>query len=300
MATAKKPSDSGHIEISRLVTQEITFNVVGDTPLICNRQSEKAKRQLLLPPLPQNKAQRTQTLKHNPLEEFRASPYLNRNDPAAPTWLHLPTGMFKKCISTAALDTPGSSKAQIGRLVSVKSATPGILGRRVMAIYVWGIPHMRADMVRQAGISKTPDVRFRACLPEWATTVTYTFVPSIISPQSIYNLLDAAGIICGIGDYRVEKGAGDYGQFHIVGEDDEDWHRIVKSGGRDVQVAAMEKPPFYDDDTRELVEWFDEEIERRRRTPAIALEEAELPESLTDGLDVFVEGEEGPESREIQ
>jgi hypothetical protein len=257
-----KPTGSDTVEISAILTQSITFNILGLTPLILNRQSEKAKRQLLLPALPTNKAQRTQTLKHDPIEEFRASPYISKRDPTAPTWLHLPSGMFKKCIAQAALDIPGASKAQIGRLVSLQSTV----------IHVWGIPHMKADMVRQAGIAKTPDVRFRACLPEWATTVTYTYIPSIISPNSIANLVMAAGVICGIGDYRVEKGAGDFGQFRIATDDDDDWHRIVATGGRAVQQAALETPIFYDEDTQELMEWFDAEIDRRRRTPEIALE----------------------------
>jgi hypothetical protein len=200
MAIKKKVEESVSVEIGEIEVASITFNILGVTPLICNRQSEKAKRQLLLPPLPQNKAQRTQTLKHEPFDEFRASPYLSRRETNPKTWLHLPSGMFKKAPAQAALDIPGATKAQIGRLVSVSSES----------IPLWGIPYMRADMVRQAGISKTPDVRFRACLPEWASQVTYKYLPRIISPNSLSNLVFAAGIIVGIGDYRVEKGAGEW------------------------------------------------------------------------------------------
>jgi len=258
----KKPETSGPVEIDPIIMQDITFKIVGLTPLILNRQSEKAKHELLLPSLQKNKAEKAQTLKHNPVEEFQASPYISRNDPKAPTWLHMPSGAFKKCISQAAIDIPGSSKAQIGRLVSLSSS----------AIHIWGLPEMRADMVRQAGMTKTPDVRFRACIREWATEVTYTYLPAIISPRSIGNLLAAAGRICGIGDYRVEKGAGDYGQFRLAvteGDGDEEWDRIIAEGGREVQRAAMETPVYYDDETRELVEWFDVEIGRRRNQPKI-------------------------------
>lgn len=268
----KRNDTDMHVEIMEIETRTITFNILGKTPLILNRQSEKAKRQLMMPSLPQNKAQRTQTLKHNPYEEFRASPYISRRDPESPTWLHLPGGMFKKCIAQAALDIPGASKAQIGRLVSLGSTV----------IHLWGIPYMKADMVRQAGISKTPDVRFRACLPAWATTVTYTYIPSIISPVSLANLVSAAGVICAIGDYRVEKGAGDFGQFCIVPEGDPEWREIVENCGREVQKTAWEHPQFYDDDTRDLVEWFDAELERRRRTPDIVTEAAENDDNETE------------------
>lgn len=276
-AKRKQTDDDINVEIAKIETRDISFNILGRTPLIFNRQSEKAKRQLMLPPLPQNKAQRVQTLKHNPVEEFRASPYTNRREPDAPTWLHTPGGAWKKSVSQAAIDIPGASKAQIGRLVSLATTV----------VNVWGTPYMRADMVRQAGIAKTPDVRFRACLPNWAARVTYTYIPAIISPNSLANLVTAAGVICGIGDYRVEKGAGDFGQFKIVPEDDEEWHHLVATEGREIQMAAMENPLFFDDDTRELVEWFDEEIDRRRRTPEIALDAAEDDEIEVDpALDV--------------
>lgn len=248
------------VDVIPIEISEITFRLLGITPLICNRQSEKAKHSLLLPEPRKNKAQREQTLKHEPLVEFRASPYRNR-DASEPTLLHMPGGMFKKCLSQAAIDIPGASKAQIGRLVSLVSTQ----------INLYGVPHLRADMVRQAGMTRTPDVRFRACLPEWACEVTYSYVASVITPNSIANLLSAAGVICGIGDYRVEKGAGDFGKFRIAVEDDPDWNRIVAEGGRDVQEAAMLNPIFYDDEARELLEWFDDEIDRRRKVPDIAI-----------------------------
>lgn len=259
MVTKIDKKDLG-VEVVPIEIQEITFRLLGVTPLICNRQSEKAKHSLLLPEPRKNKAQREQTLKHVPLDEFRASPYRNR-DPSAPTLLHMPGGMFKKCLAQAAIDIPGASKAQVGRLVSLVSTQ----------INLYGVPHLRADMVRQAGMTRTPDVRFRACLPEWAVEVTYSYVSSVITPNSIANLLAAAGMIVGVGDYRVEKGAGDFGKFRIVEESDDDWQRVVAEGGREVQEAAMLYPIFYDDEARELCEWFDDELERRRKVPDIAV-----------------------------
>ncbi len=240
------------LEFERLPTRDLTFHILGTSPIILNRQSEKAKRQILMGSERKNAAEKAQSLKHNPIEEYRASAYRNR-DVNAPTLLHLPEGMFKKALSTAALDTPGATKTQIGRLVSPTS----------MNINLWGIPYLKADMVRQADMKKTPDVRFRACIVQWATKIEFTFASSIIKPQSIMNLLGNAGIFCGIGDYRVEKGAGSFGKFDVVNSDDPEWNAIVESGGREVQLAAMETPQYYDDETQELVEWFNEEVGRR-------------------------------------
>jgi hypothetical protein len=267
---SKKPVDE-IIEIEALAVKPLTVWLRGATPLICNRQSEKAKRQLLLPSRKKNQAEREQTLKHEPFEEFRASPYLSRS-PSAPTLLHMPGGALKRAVASAALDIPGASKAQIGRLVSLVSTE----------VSIWGIPHMRADMVRQLGQNRTPDVRFRCCLPEWATRVTFSYVPTVISPKSLVNLIAAAGAIVGIGDYRVEKGAGDYGKFFVVAEDDEDWQRIVAEGGRAVQQHAMDHPIYFDTDTQELVEWFEDEVENRRRTPDIAVKKAKKAKAEAD------------------
>lgn len=286
MAIKEKVNKIDGVHVDPISIKVITFNILGVTPLIMNRQSEKVKHMLLLPPQASNKAARSQTLKHEPMEEFRASPYLSKNDPGAPTWLHMPTGAFKRCLATAALDTPGATKAQIGRLVSMASEK----------IHIWGIPMIRADVVRQAGINRTPDIRFRACLREWATTVSFSYVERAISHVSIANLMNAAGTTCGVGDFRVEKGAGDYGKFAIVGEDMEDqskwndWKRIVANGGRDIQMAAMENPLFYDDEAEEMVHWFYEELERRRGQP----QEARAAGNGSAGED-FLPPEDGSE-----
>jgi hypothetical protein len=61
----------------------------------------------------------------------------------------------------------------------------------------------------------------------------------------------------------VEKGSGSYGTYHIVDEDDADYLRIIKEGGRVAQDAAIESPEPYDDETMELLSWYDVEAKRR-------------------------------------
>jgi len=248
------------VEIQPLTIRTMTFHLLGTTPLIMNRQSEKARRQLLLPPRKLNKAAQEQTQKHDPYEEFRGSAYIS-SVPNARSYLHMPGGAFKRAIAEAAIDIPGAAKAQIGRLVSLASTQ----------IDIWGLPYLRFDMVRQAGMSKTPDTRFRACLPEWACQISLNFVATIISPQSLANLVDAAGMIRAVGDYRVEKGAGDYGQFRIVPENDPDWQRIVETQGREPQRQAIAEPVPFDGETAEILEWFDAEIERRTVLPRVSV-----------------------------
>jgi hypothetical protein len=254
---AVKKSDAT-IDVMELNMGTIAFRIRGTTPLIFNRMSQKGIQDLVLPPRKKNQAEKASTLKHNPLEEFRASPYMNR-DPERPALFHLPAGMFKGALSSAAKDIPGATKAQIGRLCSVTSTQ----------IDCYGTPMIKADVVRMADINRTPDVRFRCVLPEWACEVTIRHVRNLVSANAIANLLAAAGVIIGVGDYRSEKGKGDHGQFALVDADDADWHRIVTEQGRSAQLAGMDSPEYFDLETKEIVEWFYTEVERRGNLPAV-------------------------------
>lgn len=251
-----KESKESVIRIAPIQTQTIRVPVRGTRPLVLNRLAEKARQELLLPSLrATSSATRASTLKHDPMEEFRAAPYLLPE--GSPTLLAHLASAFKGAMMTTALDLPDSKKSQIGRLVWVE-------GERV-AIY--GIPRIFLAMVRQAGINRTPDVRTRVIVPDWAAMVTITFATPIMNETSIVNLLAAAGMIAGIGDWRPEKGKGTYGQFVLTDpEEDGAWQQIVARGGRAAQEAAMANPEPYDDESEELLTWFNGEIARRGKT----------------------------------
>lgn len=254
MVTPK--SDAGAaIIINPVSTATISIGLMGRTPIILNRVSEKARRELLVPSGRKNAAARESSLKHDPIAEFRAAPDRLLDD-SGPTLLAIPTGAVKGAMMTAALDMPGAKKAQIGRLVSVE-------GERAP---IWGIPKAFMRIVRSADMNRTPDVRTRAILAEWATIVTIRYVVPILNESAIVNLLNAGGSTCGLGDWRAEKGKGDYGSYQVVNQDDPEFQRIVTEGGRSAQVEAMERAEAYDLDTEELLGWFHQEIASRGRT----------------------------------
>jgi hypothetical protein len=257
MLKAAKEKEDGPRAID-MRPQVLTVCLLGQTPLIFNRQSEKARRGLLYPSGPKTKGEKATTLKHEPLEEFRASPYINRDEDEA-SLFHFPSGAFKKAIASAAVDMPGIARSQINRLCSVATTQISIFGK----------PYLKADMVRQAGMSRTPDVRFRCCLKQWACSLDISFMGALISGEELSLLVGAAGLIIGIGDYRVEKGAGDFGQFRVVDRQNKAWLSIIANQGRTAQVAAMENVVYYDDETESLVEWFYDESARRRNTPRV-------------------------------
>lgn len=246
----KTESKESTIDILRINEGQMTFNVLGVSPLIMNRMSEKARHTLLMPSGPKSRAEKQSTLKHEPLVEFRASPYTDPDEKAPTLLLHLATA-FKGAMKEAALDLDGVAKTQIGRLVWV---TGDRLNKERTSIY--GVPQLLMSVVRSADMNKTPDIRSRAIVPQWAATITIHFRAPILKEQGIANLIAAAGSM-GVGDWRPAKGSGTSGRFELVGKDDPTWLAIVKGGGRKAQVAAMEFPECYDADTQEMLSWFE-------------------------------------------
>lgn len=239
------------LEISQGVAR---FAVVGTSEFYFNRMSEKAKRTLLLGGRKKTEADKIANLKHNPVEEYRDSVYRWAEDDK-PTRLKVPAPAFKGAMGTAALVLPGTRKTEIGRLVWVT-------GRYVD---FYGIPRLSMDIVRSSDIARTPDVRTRAIVPQWACVVEVRFVVPNLNVKSISNLMAAGGVVAGVGDFRQEKGKGNYGQYRIANLDDEEFQEIVRTGGREAQDEALLNYEPFDADTEELLSWFEGEIVRLGR-----------------------------------
>ena len=252
-----RPRISGPIEIQQITAATLSLVVVGTSPYICNRMSEKAKRELFFPAGKKTAADKASNLKHDPVEEFRASPY-TLLDPETPTLLALMAASFKRAMMTAALDAPGATKTQIGRLAHVEG--------HLLPLY--GKPQLFSVITRGADIKRTPDVRTRAVIPAWACRLTVSFTFPLLNETTVVNLLALAGQTSGVGDWRPEKGSGSFGQFRATGDDnDPEFCNIVANGGRSAQEAAMEAAAPYDEETAALLDWFDVELKRRGRQP---------------------------------
>lgn len=248
---AKKPISEVTISVMEIKKGEIEFLIKGTSPLIFHRMSEKVKQELLFPKGRKTAADKATSVKHNPIEEFRSSVYRSKSNETA---LMIPSMMFKAAISNAALDIPGATKAQIGRLVYVLNDE----------IPVYGIPQLLMSVTRSSDMNRTPDIRTRAIMPKWACKICMQYIKPNISEQSIINLMAAAGVITGIGDYRQQKGKSSYGQFELVGSNDEGYADIMKYGGRNKQLLALESPDFYDYDSEDLYTWFYDEFKARK------------------------------------
>ena len=215
--------------------------------------SAKSKRDLLVGAGKKTAAQKKE-IKHNPEKEFRDSVYKQSK---GDTLLCFPAAGVKGAMATAALETGGITKSSVQRLIFLPQSH----------VNIWGKPYMKMDIVRSADMNKTPDVRTRAFLPQWCAEVDIRYVVPTLNSLSISSLLQNAGTIVGIGDFRQEKGRGSFGTFSIasadeMGEDQAVWDEITKEG-RDVQEIAMSHPVCFDEETSELMQFIQEERIRR-------------------------------------
>lgn len=240
------------LQIDALKQGRVTLKMIGQTGLYFNAMSAKAKRTLLIGGGKKTAAEKRE-LKHDPEAEFRDSVYRMLG---GPTYLGFPAPGVKSAMATAALETPGVTKSSVQRLIFLPE----------QKIKVWGRPYLKCDVVRSADMARTPDIRTRAFLPRWCAEVDIAFVSPTLSVFSIASLLSNAGIVCGIGDFRQEKGKGGYGSFAVHGDDLGDcadlWAEITAEG-RAVQEAAMTLPEPADQETSDLLAMLDEERGRR-------------------------------------
>ena len=241
MAVKKVESE---IQVLRVTTEVVRFTILGKTPLIMNSMSAKARHELLMPKGRKTMADKASTLKHEPLSEYVNSMYCDKTN--KDVVLYMPATALKGAALTAALDMPSVHKSEIKRLLWIN-------GERVP---IWGTPSLYMTIVRSADMNKTPDVRTRAMIHEWVAEFECEYNTIKLRGPAVVNIFAAAGITAGIGDFRQEKGAGNYGQFEIVEPTDPRVKAIKKSHGAKVQLAAMAKPEASDEESRELLEWF--------------------------------------------
>lgn len=243
--------------ITELQTGLADLYILGKTPLVYNAMSMKSKMQLLLPSGRKTAAERSTTLKHEPLTEYRDSVYRRKDDENGLTRLFAPSRWFKQAAAMATRRIPGPTMTEMQQLLWVENEYADL----------YGIPQVYMAIVRSADQKRTPDVRTRAIIPQWFCKITVNYVQPNISIQALGKLLSIAGIIQGVGDDRQEKGNNSFGQFELVNENDPRVQSLMKNCGMEAQDRALLEPLPYDHETEEMLSWYEEEVSRRRVRP---------------------------------
>lgn len=187
--------------IDQIEAETIKVPILGITPLIVHRFSEKAKRQML------DAAQGRKTLKtpKDPEAEYEAAFYrLADGTPGFPV-------VAFKAATVGAARFYGKEVTMTGlRQTLFFRGEVGDDGRSLAAIL--GEPEMREDVVR-VGRGGT-DLRYRPQFRKWTTVLEVTFVTSALTRSSVLSLIDAGGMGVGVGEWRPEKG-GDFGAYTV-------------------------------------------------------------------------------------
>jgi hypothetical protein len=243
--------ETTEISVQPLKRASAKLRIIGTTPMFQNRMSEKMRQYFLTGGGKKTKAEKA-GIKHDPLTEYRNSAEIV---PGGPTALGLRVVAVKAAMINAALETPGLTKSSTQRLLFM----PGD------HVPLYGTPQLRLDIVRSADMAKTPDMRSRTFLPRWGAEIEVQFIIPQLSALSVVTLLCNAGVLIGLGDFRQEKGKGSFGCFRVIGDGEEDpeWDDLVANHGRAAQEAALEAPEYANDETADLMAFYEMETKRR-------------------------------------
>lgn len=213
MAKVKKKTDT-KIELERLVEGILDIPIVGLTPVIPHRWSEKAKRSMPGHP-DKDKVKKTKELR-NPEQEADACLYKmgKKNEK-----IGMPATAFKAATVGACRFFDEPSIVQCKQLVFVQGEGPEQL------VEISGTKELREDMPRNSG--GNCDLRYRYYIHDWKATLRIRFVPALISPDSICALVDAAGR-GGVGDWRPSSPKSQTGTFGTFRVDDDREVKVVK------------------------------------------------------------------------
>lgn len=193
--------DVTQIQIDKIAAETMIVPILGTAPLIVNRFSEKAKRQML----DNMQGRKSPKEPKNPEAEYEASFYRMKDGGYG-----VPVIAFKAAmIGAARFYGKNVTMTALKQFVFFRGEL-GDDGRSFARLT--GEPRMREDVVK-LGRNGT-DLRYRPEFLEWSTTIEVTYVTSALTRDSVLSLIDAGGMGIGVGEWRPEKD-GDFGTFRI-------------------------------------------------------------------------------------
>jgi len=188
------------VPINRIASETLRVPILGTSPLICHKFSEKAKRQML----DAMQGRKTPKQPKDPQADYESSLYKLKDDTFG-----FPILAFKSAtVGAARFYGKDVKMTELRQFVFMR----GEIGEDNIGLAVIdGEPHMREDVVR---VGQGTDLRYRGEFWPWSTTLTVTYVTSALQRSSLLSLIDAGGLGVGVGEWRVEK-RGEYGCYQI-------------------------------------------------------------------------------------
>lgn len=205
--------ENKEVFIPAINIQTATIKIVGDSPLIMHKWSEKAKKEIL-----DKQMKKAKTKGHDakdPVADFINSMYWLEGEPDEKT----EEGFAKAIQNGARFGFPSvafkASAVSAGYRCGVtkdKVSMNAAFHIDGEFVEIHGIPEMREDMVKIA--MGTADIRYRGEFKNWYAVFPVKYNASAISLEQLVNLFNLGGFACGVGEWRAEKG-GTFGMFHV-------------------------------------------------------------------------------------
>ena len=195
------------ITIPQITVSEISFTLIGMSPLIIHAWSAKARKAMLdkQTGAPINKKEHK-----DPFQDFVDCLYWITKRPAKVTpeiikkaTFGLPARMIKQALVNACRFVENFPMTKAKGCLYVQGELLPIKG---------SVPISREDMVRLDNGSM--DIRFRPEFYPWEVNCTVTAPTNVVTAESVINLMSVAGQYSGLGEWRPERG-GSYGRFKV-------------------------------------------------------------------------------------
>lgn len=195
-------TETAGIKIDEIGSETLVVPIVGTSPLIMHRFSEKARKQML----DAMQGKKTPREPKDPKREYEEAIY----------WLSkgqtgFPSIAFKAATVGAARFYGNSVKmTELRQSMFFRGEIGKSDNQQMYPIH--GKHTMREDVVRvnRGGT----DLRYRPEFTEWTSELTIIYVKSMLTRDSVISLIDAGGLGVGVGEWRPEK-SGDFGTYKV-------------------------------------------------------------------------------------
>jgi len=187
------------IELKPLKRKIVTVHIEGISPLIQHNWSEKAKKQIRLPPGERRKQPKTA---RDPEGEGKAALYLTQENEYGVYAMAL-----KKAIIAAAHKDHGIEKTRVRKAIFVHCQDAG----NIIPMEC-DEPIIQEDVVT-VGNAQT-DLRYRPYFYRWKVALSMEVNVEELNETDLVTLINKAGFSVGIGESRPERG-GENGRFQV-------------------------------------------------------------------------------------
>lgn len=192
---AKSTQKKEIIDLPAMKIQNLEVTLIGDSPLITHKWSEKAKKAM------RDKQGGKATQKKDPKDpEQDYQDAIHRDEDGDYAF---PSIGFKAAAVTACTSLD-MTKVAARQTFHVDEEYVKIKGDD---------PVMREDMVRIG--QGTADLRYRPEYKNWYTILRVTYNASVMTAEQVINIFNVAGFGVGVGEWRPEKN-GANGRFHVA------------------------------------------------------------------------------------